>query len=213
MSDADILIDLPMPIVTPRLLLRPIQTGDGAIIHEAKRESWPELAKWMIWTHGKPEDAKVDDDEIFCRKKQAKFLLREDITLLSFNRQGNRFLGGAGLHKFNWQRRIFTMGYWVRTNETGQGYATEVATALIHYAFKALSAKKVFVFHADGNLGSQRVIEKVGFEREGILRKHHELPDGSMVDEYLYGLLNDHKVPPLDVQWGQKAFALMAGLP
>ena len=45
MQHTDTLIfELPMPIRTPRLLLRPGQPGDGAQLLEAKRESWPEVA-------------------------------------------------------------------------------------------------------------------------------------------------------------------------
>jgi RimJ/RimL family protein N-acetyltransferase len=197
-----VLIDVPMPIVTPRLMLRPPQAGDGKAVHEARRESWPELFKWGIWTHKPLEEMTVEHDELFCRKKHAKFILREDIPLLSFNRQSGIFLGGAGLHKCDWERRIFTVGYWVRTGQTGQGYATEVAAALVRYAFAALSARKVSTFHAEGNAASQRVIEKVGFEREGVLRMQHGFLDGLLVDEYWYGLLNDKNLSPLDVQWG-----------
>lgn len=197
-----VLIDVPMPIVTPRVMLRPANAGDGQIVHDAKRESWPELAKWMIWTLKPLDELTVDDDEAFCRRKQALFILREDITLLAFNRNTGAFLGGSGLHKCSWERRTFTIGYWIRTSETGKGYATEIATALAHYAFNALSASKVSIFHGDGNAASQRVIEKTGFEKEGVLRQHHSLPDGSTVDEHVYSLLNEKSLPPLDVKWG-----------
>ena len=77
----------------------------------------------------------------------------------------------------------------MRTGKAGQGYATEIATALIEYAFTTLGARKIASMHAEGNAASQRVLEKAGFRREGILRQQHSLPDGSVVDEYVYGFL------------------------
>lgn len=44
-----VLIDVPMPIRTPRLLIRPKQLGDGAITSAAVIENWEELHKWMRW--------------------------------------------------------------------------------------------------------------------------------------------------------------------
>jgi RimJ/RimL family protein N-acetyltransferase len=197
-----LLIDLPMPIVTPRLVLRPVQAGDGQAVHEAKCESWDELSPWNIWTWCHRDKMTVEDDEGFCRLKHIKFLEREDITLLSFDLQSGRFIGVAGLHKCDWEMRSFSLGYWVRTGETGKGYATEAATALLHYAFMALDARKVTSMHAEGNDASRRVLEKIGFEREGILRRQHALRDETVADEYVYGMLKGAALPPLDVRWG-----------
>jgi len=69
--------------------------------------------------------------------------------------------------------------------------------------FEALSARKVSTFHAAGNIGSQKVIEKIGFEKEGILRQQHLLPGGRIVDEHHYGILDKNLLPDLDMQWGQ----------
>jgi RimJ/RimL family protein N-acetyltransferase len=197
-----ILIDLPLPITTPRLILRPVQAGEGPAITEAKRESWAELSPWDIWTWGRLEDLKVEDDELFCRRKYIKFLAREDLTFLSFNRETGKLIGVAGLHKCDWKRRMFMVGFWVRTSETAKGYATEAGNALIRYAFDALSATKVYSFHAAGNVGSQRVIEKLGFQHEGVLRNQGLLGNGAPVDEIHYGLLDLSALPPLEVNWG-----------
>ena len=44
-----VLIDVPMPIRTPRLTIRPKQLGDGAITSVAVAETWEELNRWMRW--------------------------------------------------------------------------------------------------------------------------------------------------------------------
>jgi len=53
-----VLIDVPMPIRTPRLLIRPKQVGDGASTSAAVAETWDELHMWMRWVAG-PEKPNV----------------------------------------------------------------------------------------------------------------------------------------------------------
>ena len=48
-----VLIDVPMPILTPRLMLRPVQAGDGAAVFEALQESWDEHARWGVAIGGR----------------------------------------------------------------------------------------------------------------------------------------------------------------
>lgn len=198
MSMKELLINIPMPIETPRLILRNVLPGDGAAMFEAKAESMDELKLWMPWAK---ELGSVDDSEIVARKAYADFILRTDIMMLGFEKNSGKLIVSTGLHRFDWDRRHFEIGYWVRTSESGKGYATETANALTRYAFKALNARKVLIHHAGGNDGSRRVIEKLGFEGEGILRGESFLPDGSIVDHYHYGRFDIEGLPELDVKW------------
>jgi len=196
-----VLIDVPVPIVTPRLILRPVAPGDGAVTHEAKVETWDDLCRWMPWTRdglGTP-----DDDEIMIRKNHAKFILREDIMLYGFERETNRFVIATGLHRFCWRARRFEIGYWVRKSAHNKGYATESTNALTRYAFDALNANRVEITHSADNHASKRVIEKLGFEHDAVFRKHHCLPDsGALADLCAYSRLSKDGLPPLDVRWG-----------
>ena len=194
-----ILIDVPMPIVTPRLLLRPPQAGDGAAIHATKAETMDELRPWMPWAR---EGTTPDDDEITAREAAAKFILREDIMLLGFERDGGRFVVGTGLHRFNWEAGDFEIGYWVRKSAHGRGYATEATNALIRYAFNALNATRVHITHAAGNAASEAVIRKLGFVADGVMRKRAFMPDKTHRDLHVYSRLDADGLPPLDLRWG-----------
>lgn len=194
-----VLIDVPMPIITPRLLLRAAAPGDGAALNEAKRESLNELVRWMPWAK---TPSTVDDDEATARENAAKFILREDLMMLIFERDTGRLVGGTGLHRFDWDKRHFEIGYWIRTSAHGKGYATESTNALLRFAFNALSAKRVEITHADGNDASAAVIRKLGFVKEGIMREATQLPDGRLVDSHVYSRLNLDNLPALDVRWG-----------
>lgn len=194
-----ILIDVPVPIITPRLMLRPPHAGDGKFLHEAKQDSLTELVEWMPWAK---EDASEQDSEILARNKHIDYLKREDLMLFAFDRvRPDYIIAGTGLHRFDWKKRIFEIGYWVRTPDTGKGYATEITNALVRYAFGALDANKVVIGHAEGNLKSQSIINKLGFEKEGVMKRDELLPSGEIVDSHLYARFDIDGLPDLDVSW------------
>ena len=190
-----------MPIRTPRLLLRPAQPGDGAQLFDAKRESWPELGRWLDWAGGPVEAVSERSEEAFVRRKAAEFILRGEIWLAAVNPDDGRLLGSGGYHAIDWHGRLFSAGYWIRTGETGQGLATELLNALVRYAFGALAANRIAISHADGNGASRRVIEKLGFVKEGSTRKFYVL-NGVLADSHHYARFDCDGLPALDVFWG-----------
>lgn len=198
MTDKNILIDIPMPITTPRLILRPAMPGDGKALHEAKAETYEMLALWMPWA--KP-DASLEDDEAVVRDAYAKFIRREDMMLIGFSRLNGEFVVATGLHRFDWSIRRFEIGYWTRARYQNQGYVTEAANALTRYAFGALKANAVDIQHAEGNEISARVPKKLGFEYESAMRFGTVLPDGTPVTKHTYIRTNIDNLPELDVTW------------
>lgn len=194
-----ILINLPMPIETERLIIREPRFGDGAVINEAKEESFVEINKWMDWakTH-----STIEEDELVARESHIRFLQKTDLTLYAFNKATGEYLGGTGLHRFDWAHRVIEIGYWYRTSVTGQGFATEGTKALIRYAFDVLEAKKVVIVHSDGNEASKRVIQKAGFEFEYTVHNEDRLPDGSVTDKHWYALYNADHLRDFNMRWG-----------
>ena len=198
-TDHPILIDVPMPIETDRLIIREPRFGDGAAIFEAKEESFAEINQWMDWAK---QRSTVEEDEIVARESYIRFLEKKDLTLYAFEKASGRFLGGTGLHRFDWEHRIIEIGFWYRTSSTGQGYATEGTKALIRYAFDVLDAKKVIIVHSEGNEASRRVIQKSGFEFEYTVHNEDILPDGSITNKHWYALYNADHLRDFNVRWG-----------
>lgn len=194
-----ILIDIPMPIHTPRLTIRPPQAGDGQVVYDAKVESQAELSKWMPWM--KDGVGTVEDSEILVRQKYAEFILRQELMMLVFNHAGE-FIGSTGLHRFDWEFRSFEIGYWIRTSAHNKGYATEIANALTRFAFDALDARRVMICAAEFNTSSRRVIEKLGYDLEVVRKSDHLLPDGTPSGTAEYVRYNKDSLPSLDVKWG-----------
>ncbi|HEX3004917.1 MAG TPA: GNAT family protein, partial [Angustibacter sp.] len=67
-------------------------------------------------------------------------------------------------------------------------YATEAALALLAWAFETLDLNRVQAETDTRNLASARVLEKLGFVREGTLREDCVV-DGDVSDSWVYGLL------------------------
>jgi RimJ/RimL family protein N-acetyltransferase len=203
MPDLDpVLRDVPMPIRTPRLLLRPKQPGDGALTAEAVAETWEDLHPWMAWAE-RLEDNTAEKQEIRTRHVMAKFLLREEFNLLGIERATGRPVIWCGFHNIDWRTRQCETGFWVRRSAHNRGFATEATNALLRYAFDPLGMQRVGIAHAAGNERSRRVIVKLGFQPEGVLRKAMILPGNHLIDRHVYARFNTAGLPDLEVDWGE----------
>ena len=103
-----ILLDLPMPILTPRLCIKPRELGEGRTLNQAICSSLEHLKPWMPFAQTAPTE---EQSEEHCRRALAKFILREDITLSIYSRDGGLFIGSTGLHRPNWAVPTFEVGY------------------------------------------------------------------------------------------------------
>ena len=201
MSQSPILIEMPMPIRTPRLLLRNTLPGDGPEINRAIRDSFNELTKWMLWAKEIPT---VEESEIFARQSHAKWHLREDITLPIFDSAGKIQMGATGLHRMNWSIPSFEIGYWVRSPYAGQGYITEAVNALTRYAFDVLHAKRIEIRCDADNTKSAKIPERLGFQLDGRLPNSDlKCHDEGVRDTLIFSRISLEGLPELKVVWGR----------
>lgn len=113
------------------------------------------------------------------------------IHFVIIDNEMNRLIGVAGLVDINTRDRhaevyliIGEKNYW------GKGIATEVLNLLIEYSFEYLGIKRLYGYNFSYNIASQKMLEKVGFIKEGIMRKHI-YKNGKLEDINIYGLLKD----------------------
>jgi RimJ/RimL family protein N-acetyltransferase len=98
-------------------------------------------------------------------------------------------LGGATLHHFDPMRDAVEIGYWLFVHARGRGVATRAARALIDHAF-ANGIYRVEAHVRLGNAASERLLERLGFRREGVRRRFLRHA-GKRVDATLFALLAD----------------------
>ncbi len=98
------------------------------------------------------------------------------------------FIGWCSLTRWNADYRSASMGYCYDDAAWGHGYATEAAGALLLWAFETLDLNRVQAETDTRNAASARVLEKLGFVREGTLREDCVV-NGDVSDSWVYGLL------------------------
>jgi len=98
------------------------------------------------------------------------------------------FIGWCSLTRWNPDYRSASMGYCLDDAAWGHGYATEAARALLQWAFATLDLNRVQAETDTRNAASARVLEKLGFVREGTLREDCVV-NGEVSDSWVYGLI------------------------
>jgi RimJ/RimL family protein N-acetyltransferase len=159
------------------LRLRPWTEDDVDAIVEGCND--PEVAFWIPLI---PHPYTADDAHAFIRGDVLPDQLKLAITL------DGRVVGGIGMGLNSHDYRA-TMGYWVAASERGRGVCTRALRLLSRHALDDLEVQRVDLVTDPDNVASQRVAEKVGFQREGVLRAHLRHPDGRIRDSVMFSLL------------------------
>ena len=109
------------------------------------------------------------------------------IPLLIEDTETGTIVGGASIGHHEPTRQRVEIGYWLLEDARGRGIATKVARVLAEHVL-AHGIERVEAVARVENLNSQRVLERAGFTREGVLRSllRHE---GRRCDAVLYSLL------------------------
>ncbi len=100
--------------------------------------------------------------------------------------QEERPLGGASLYDHEPAQARARIGYWLAAEGRGRGLATHAVRLLSDWAFADLGLARLEITCAPGNVASQRVAERCGFVREGLLRSHMRFKGGRR-DTLVYG--------------------------
>jgi ribosomal-protein-serine acetyltransferase len=193
-----ILLDLPEKIETPRLIVRCPRSGEGKVVNEAVLESWEDLGPWMPWARGKKPT--IDESEENVRIGLTRWITREDLWMFIYDKKSGQYIGGTGLHRINWDIPAVEIGYWIRTSRSGEGIITESTNALTRFAFEFLKCKRVEIKCSSRNLKSVAVMERLGFEREALLRMQDSHPT-EIGDSLIYSRLDSKGLPGLSVNW------------
>jgi RimJ/RimL family protein N-acetyltransferase len=109
------------------------------------------------------------------------------LPLAAVTAERGRVVGAGILHHLDAERRIVEIGYFVLPHARGRGIATGIARTLAEHAF-SLGVQRVAAYVNVGNAVSERVLERAGFTREGVVRSMPK-PDGRRVDKTLFSLL------------------------
>ena len=102
--------------------------------------------------------------------------------------ENGQVVGAIGLDVDD-RLRQGTTGYWCAPGVRGRGLTTRALCLLSRHAFEELGVERMQLYTDPENHASQRVAEKAGYQREGILRSHLPHRDGSRADSVVFSLL------------------------
>jgi len=168
------------------------ETLDPLELYEHVREDAPhidEITRHVTWDpYGHPKEA-VD----WLEQCRDAFEEQSGATYAIYPTEGpgaGEFAGVAGLHP-DWDRRLATLGTWLRKPFWGRGYSGERAARLLELAFGRLDLELVTVSHDPANNNSRRAIERYvdrfGGHREGRIR-NDIIIDGEPRDSVRYSI-------------------------
>jgi RimJ/RimL family protein N-acetyltransferase len=160
------------------LELRPWTLDDVPTLVEVCND--PEIQHWIPVI---PRPYTEEDARAFVRGEvagigQQQFAVTED----------GRIVGSIGLG-INEATHNASIGYWCAHYARGRGLTTRALRLLSKHALEELGVERLELITDPDNRASQRVAEKVGFRREGVLRSHLSHPDGRRRDSVMFSLL------------------------
>ena len=151
----------------------------------AAHQSVVHTLPWMEWCRA---DLTRDELEpIFVAMEEA-WERDEAYTFAILDTASNAFLGTVGLNRINPMERTVNLHYWVRAGYTGRGIATKAARLAARFGLSEKGFQRIGIIVPEGNRSSGRVAERLGAQREGVLRNACRL-HGRQMNATVYSLI------------------------
>ena len=149
---------------TNRLYTRDFKLDDFSKVHELIQS--PDIYKYQSWGPNSEEDTKnfikrsIEQGHKVPRKSfEMPIVLKETQSIIGCMRISNLAFKKADI------------GYWIRRDLWGKGFATEAVIEVIKFGFQELGMNKICATTAPENLASIRVLEKIGMVKKGYLKE------------------------------------------
>ena len=170
------------PLLTERLYLRPLSVDDAEALHEIFSD--PQVMEHWSRLPSKT----VDETRAYIEQ-----ILNSDVARFRQWVAVEKEAGANG-HAMGWlslygpESMVLGMGYIIARPYWGRGLATEMLIEALDYAFTMWGVHKIWLDIDPDNVASIRLGEKMGFQREGLLRDNLKIGD-KYFDSLIMGLL------------------------
>ena len=157
----------PPTLETGRLILRPVTDDDATAVF--LYASNPNLTRFTLFeTHQTLEDSRWFVN-IYAH---SRYMCKEPdpLGIVIKNDPVGTVVGALGAHWVSQPNGTMELGYSIAETFWGQGYIPEACQALIDYLFRECAVERLQARVVVGNDASDRVLEKLGFTKEGVLR-------------------------------------------
>lgn len=171
-----------MEFHTGRLFLRPINIEDKESTFAYRSDI--EINKYQGWI---PET--IADVEEFIKKTAQQFNEPESwFQLVIIEKKTNTIIGDLGVHFYGSENKQVELGCTIHKDYHKNGFATEALNCIINYLFNNLKKHRITTSIDPENLGSIRLVEKIGFRKEAHFVESIFL-NGKWVDDLIYAIL------------------------
>lgn len=165
------------------IILKPVELTDSDRIFTLIDKNREQFAQWFWWVE---TTQNVYNSLDFLREVKEKYEKKTDFVCGIWYK--NEFVGLVSLTGIDFHTNSAMLGYWLDYDQEGKGVMTNSCKMLINYAFDTLKLHRIWIIHAEKNLKSKAVIERLGFTHEGHFRES-TLVNGEYLNDEYYGLL------------------------
>lgn len=176
------IVEFPTGLATARIALRSFRSSDVPWIALACDR--PEMARFVPVL---PSPYTEEDAAAFVAYAEEAWAEGVSAPFAIDSAQGEP-LGSIEVHLSSHDPALAGVGYWLRPEARGRGTATEALRLVSRWAFEALAVERLSLITDPENTASQRVAERAGFLREGVLRAWHPTREGRR-DSVMFSLL------------------------
>lgn len=173
---------------TERLILRPLVIGDEIQMFQNYCND-ERVTQFLTWKpHGKVENTLIYLNSCLDKKEQNP---THTFHWAIVSKENNQIIGtieGAGLKE---ERHAISLGYVLSYDYWGKNIMPEAVQKILEYLFVEEGFERIYAVHDLNNPKSGRVMQKVGMQKEGVLRKYEKNKDGGLIDVVIYAITND----------------------
>jgi ribosomal-protein-alanine N-acetyltransferase len=145
----------------------------------------PEVTRWFSWG----PYASEDEARAYLARLPGQRERGEQLDLVVEHLRSGP-IGISGLTELSVRDRRATIGTWLGRDWWGTGANRECKALMCHVAFALLGLERVGAYANVDHTRSQRALERIGFEHEGVLRRFHR-HHGRPLDVAVFSLLRD----------------------
>ncbi len=180
-------------IRTPNLILRAPQAGDYAAWSLLRMESRDFLTPWEpTWNE---DDLTRNSFRLRVKRAAREIAADEAYSLFVVDARTDALLGGLTLGLVRrGVAQACTLGYWMGERHAGKGHMSEAVRGALRFAFQDLALHRVEAACLPSNEPSRRLLERVGFQHEGLARAYLRI-NGLWADHLLYAALASDRLP------------------
>ncbi len=172
-----------LALTGPTLRVRIPRDDDAAALYAEARD--PEVTRWFSWgPYSSEAEARAYLGRLPAQRERGEHL---DLVVEHLDAGP---IGITGLGELVRRDRRATIGTWLGRAWWGTGANHEAKALMCHLAFALLGLDRVGAYSNVEHVRSQRALERIGFQREGVLRRYHR-HGGRGLDVVIFGLLRE----------------------